>query len=140
VKELTRVQQINIAVAKVCEWTDIRQVYSLWDEMPIGYHGHPPNAKSRDVFDTIPVPDYYHSLDAAVAAAGEAIKAPYHLHIYIKYEKGIPFGDVSLCTRSDEVWHKSTNTTEAIAAAICEAILQAHGVTVASEPESEVGE
>jgi hypothetical protein len=75
-------------------------------------------------------PDYQHSLDAAMAAAGELLNYglciflnPDDPHITYKNGKRDEFGD--LWTRLPV----KSNDPSDIAAAICEAILQAHGIS-----------
>lgn len=121
--------EVNIAVAKLREWTNIREGQYMDGGTDI--FGIPPGAE-----DEQPIPDYYHSLDAAVAAAEELLKG-------VAVNKIDNIWSVSWADKTGE-WHVMPvmidATLQAIAAAICETILQAHGVTVASESESEVSD
>jgi hypothetical protein len=90
------------------------------------------------------IPDYQHSLDEAITAM-DCVEAPYRIYVDIqftgassakgddgKYTKGVARYStrVSLHVPNDVLWLKTVESMEALPAAICAAILQAHGVTV----------
>lgn len=122
---------VNVAIAKLCGWTDIRQGQysdSEWDMF-----GIPPGAE-----DEQPIPDYRHDLNAALAAALE--KLPNGLCIYL--DRDDPH-IVYATDKSDQfgmLWErleaKSSQPAD-IAAAVCEAILQANGVALAEQGAEE---
>lgn len=120
---------INIAVAKECGWTGIRE--GQYADGGTDIFGIPPGAE-----DERPIPDYCHDLNAAMAAARELLpNGNIDIELYDK-----DFGSQIIIQ-----WDGSTDETyinksfikdlSALPAFICEAILQANGVTVDSNPE-----
>lgn len=129
---------VNRKIAELCGWTDIHED-EWWEEdfygdgFTKGLVGVSPNGEGL-----LPLPDYQHSLDAAVQAAGELLNYglciflnPDNPHITYKNGKRDEFGDLwtSLPVKS--------NDPADIAAAICEAILQARGQEVQEVSDGE---
>lgn len=120
-------EQYNRAIAEACGWTDIYE--EEWFENYSNLFGTRPGS-----IRPMPLPDYYYSIDEAIEAAAELLNYglcifldPNDPHITYKNGKRDEFGDLwtRLSTRS--------NAPADIAAAICEAIVQACGIVVESE-------
>ena len=126
-------EQINVAVAKLLGWTDFEEkTYWLEDYHDIsevtGLEGRPKGSDTRRL-----IPDYCHDLNAALAAAGRKLPGT---TITIRIGEDTPLVYYVRIHRypSDLL---ELHSIEAIAAAICEAILQAHGITVSEQAGGE---
>ena len=124
-------EQVNMAVAKLLGWTDIEEkTYWLEDYYDIsevtGLEGVPKGSNTRRL-----IPDYCHDLNAAMATAGQKLKG-------ISIQQSDDLVGISWEDQGGE-WHVMNPFSDPdfsrTAAKVCEAILQAHGVTVASEQE-----
>lgn len=138
--ELTKAQAVNRKIAELCGWRCVKTCedwmadFYEWEyDTLVGLDPALGMLEERDGnFDR--VPDYCGSLDAAVQSAGELLNYglciflnPADPHITYKNGKRDEFGDLwtSLPVKS--------NDPADIAAAICEAILQACGVEVEAD-------
>jgi hypothetical protein len=131
------VSNVNRKIAEKLGWTDIYE--EEWFEDYSNLFGTFPGAVRP-----MPLPDYQHDMNEAIAAM-DCVEAPYKIYVDIqftgassvkgddgKYTKGVARYStrVSLHDANDVLWLKTVDSMEAVPAAICAAILQAHGVTV----------